>query len=234
MIQTAETVSAEAGITRGEMDAYALASHQRALAAGVRTKGHAVIFPVWTVEGEQIVEDVGPRPDTTLERLAMLKPVLLGGTVTAGNASGVSDGGAAVVVMNEAALGQSGAIPLARIVGSSCVGVDPARMGIGPVAAIRTLLAEHMLTLGDIAHWEINEAFAGQVLAVLRVLGLDPAAINPDGGAVALGHPLGASGARIVGDLARRLSLAGAGSRGVASLCVGGGMGMAVLLEGVA
>jgi acetyl-CoA acetyltransferase len=107
-------------------------------------------------------------------------------------------------------------------------------MGIGPVVAVRALLAEHKLAPGDITHWEINEAFAGQVLAVLRALGLDPAAINPDGGAVALGHPLGASGARIVGDLARRLAQAGPGSRGVASLCVGGGMGMAVLLEGAA
>jgi acetyl-CoA acetyltransferase family protein len=234
MIQTAETVSAEAGVSRAEMDSYALASHQRAIAAQGRATGRAEIVPVWTVEGERVAEDVGPRPDTSLERLSMLKPVLLGGTVTAGNASGISDGGAAVVVMNEAALGQSGAFPLARVVGSSCVGVDPARMGIGPVVAVRALLAEHKLAPGDITHWEINEAFAGQVLAVLRALGLDPAAINPDGGAVALGHPLGASGARIVGDLARRLAQAGPGSRGVASLCVGGGMGMAVLLEGAA
>jgi acetyl-CoA acetyltransferase family protein len=154
--------------------------------------------------------------------------------VTAGNASQISDGAAAVVVMNDAAIAKSGARPLARIVGASCVGVDPRRMGIGPVTAVRELLAEHELALGDIADWEINEAFAGQVLAVLRGLGLDPSAINPHGGALALGHPLGASGARIVGDLARRLADGGSGRRGVASLCIGGGMGMAVLLEGVA
>jgi acetyl-CoA C-acetyltransferase len=156
------------------------------------------------------------------------------GTVTAGNASQISDGAAAVVVMNDAAIAQSGARPLARVIGASCVGVDPARMGLGPVVAIRSLLSRHGLALDDIDQWEVNEAFAGQVLAVLRALGLKPDAINPDGGAVALGHPLGASGARITGDLARRLANAGSGARGVASLCIGGGMGMAVLLEGVA
>jgi acetyl-CoA acetyltransferase family protein len=230
MIETAETVSGEAGVTRAEMDAFALSSHQRALASRARAK----IVPVETREGEVVREDMGPRADTSLEKLARLKPVLPAGTVTAGNASGIADGAAAVVVMNEQALAQSGARPLARIVGAACVGVDPARMGIGPVVAVRNLLAEHGLALGDIAHWEINEAFAGQVLAVLRGLGLDPHAVNPDGGAVALGHPLGASGARIVGDLARRLADAPAGTRGIASLCVGGGMGMAVLLEGSA
>jgi acetyl-CoA acetyltransferase family protein len=233
MIETAETVSAEAGVTRAEADAYALASHQRAVAARARNNGRSGLVSVRSGTGEIVTEDVGPRSDTSFERLAQLPPVRSGGIVTAGNASGISDGGAAVVVMNDAALAQSGARPLARIVGAACVGVDPARMGIGPVIAIRELLAEHKLSLGDIAHWEINEAFAGQVLAVLRGLGLEPSAINPDGGAVALGHPLGASGARIVGDLARRLTDDGRGARGVASLCVGGGMGMAMLLEGV-
>lgn len=234
MIETAETVSAEAGVTRAEMDSYALSSHQRAVAAQARKKSLDGIVSVRTHAGETVVEDVGPRADTSLERLARLAPVLNKGTVTAGNASGISDGAAAVVVMNDAALAKSGARPLARIVGASCVGVDPARMGIGPVTAIHELLAGHELALGDIAHWEINEAFAGQVLAVLRALGLEPSAINPHGGAVALGHPLGASGARIVGDLARRLAKHGGDARGIASLCIGGGMGMAVLLEGVA
>jgi acetyl-CoA C-acetyltransferase len=234
MIETAETVSAEAGVTRVEMDSYALSSHQRAVAAQARKNGQDDIVTVRLHTGETVVEDVGPRADTSLERLARLAPVLNEGTVTAGNASGISDGAAAVVVMNDAALAKSGARPLARIVGASCVGVDPARMGIGPVTAIHELLAGHELALGDIAHWEINEAFAGQVLAVLRALGLEPSAINPHGGAVALGHPLGASGARIVGDLARRLANGKHSARGVASLCVGGGMGMAVLLEGVA
>jgi acetyl-CoA acetyltransferase family protein len=234
MIETAETVSAEAGVTRMEADAFALASHERAVAARARNNGRGGLVTVQSSTGEIVAEDVGPRSDTSMERLAQLKPVRSGGIVTAGNASGISDGAAAVVVMNGAALAKSGARPLARFVGASCVGVDPARMGIGPVAAIHELLAGHDLALGDVADWEINEAFAGQVLAVLRALGLDPSAINPHGGAIALGHPLGASGARIVGDLARRLAEHGGGARGVASLCVGGGMGMAVLLEGVA
>jgi len=234
MIETAETVSAEAGVTRAEMDIYALSSHQRAIAAQAHKNGRDGMVAVCLRTGEMVAEDVGPRADTSLERLARLAPVLDKGTVTAGNASGISDGAAAVVVMNDAALVESGARPLARIVGASCVGVDPTRMGIGPVTAVRELLAEHKLGLGDIADWEINEAFAGQVLAVLRGLGLEPSAVNPHGGAVALGHPLGASGARLVGDLARRLAKDGRGGRGVASLCVGGGMGMAVLLEGIA
>jgi acetyl-CoA C-acetyltransferase len=233
MIETAETVSAEAGITRAEMDGYALLSHQRAIAAQARKNDRGIVT-VRSRTGVMVVEDVGPRADSSLDRLARLAPVLSEGTVTAGNASQISDGAAAVVVMNDAAIAESGARPLARIAGVTCIGVDPTRMGLGPVAAIHALLSEHGLALDDIDEWEINEAFAGQVLAVLRVLGLKPDAINPDGGAVALGHPLGASGARITGDLARRLANAGSGARGVASLCIGGGMGMAVLLEGVA
>jgi acetyl-CoA acetyltransferase family protein len=233
MIETAETVSAEAGITRAEMDSYALSSHRRAIAAQTRRNDRGIVT-VRSRSGEVVTEDVGPRADSSLEKLASLAPVLNQGTVTAGNASQISDGAAAVVVMNDAAIAQSGARPLARVIGASCVGVDPARMGLGPVVAIRSLLSRHGLALDDIDQWEVNEAFAGQVLAVLRALGLKPDAINPDGGAVALGHPLGASGARITGDLARRLANAGSGARGVASLCIGGGMGMAVLLEGVA
>jgi acetyl-CoA acetyltransferase family protein len=195
------------------------------------------IVPIKVKLGKEEVvfeEDEFPKPHTSMEKLQKLQTVYGSPTVTAGNASGISDGAAAVVVMNDAALVESGARPLARIVGASCVGVDPTRMGIGPVIAVRELLAEHKLGLGDIADWEINEAFAGQVLAVLRGLRLEPSAVNPHGGAVALGHPLGASGARLVGDLARRLAKDGRGGRGVASLCVGGGMGMAVLLEGIA
>jgi acetyl-CoA acetyltransferase family protein len=231
MIETAETVSAEAGVTRAEMDIYALSSHQRAIAAQAHKNGRDGMVAVCLRTGEMVAEDVGPRADTSLERLARLAPVLDKGTVTAGNASGISDGAAAVVVMNDAALVESGARPLARIVGASCVGVDPTRMGIGPVIAVRELLAEHKLGLGDIADWEINEAFAGQVLAVLRGLGLEPSAVNPHGGAVALGHPLGASGARIVGDLARRLAHGKRGARGVASLCIGGGEATAMAIE---
>jgi acetyl-CoA acetyltransferase family protein len=234
MIETAEIVSAEAGITREEMDSYALSSHRRAIAARARNNGSADIVAVRSPSGELVAEDVGPRTDSSPDKLARLAPVMPKGTVTAGNASQITDGAAAVVVMNDAALAESGARPLARIAGATCVGVDPSRMGLGPVFAIRALSAEHKLALADIDDWEINEAFAGQVLAVLRALGLSPDAVNPDGGAVALGHPLGASGARITGDLARRLAKAGPGARGIASLCIGGGMGMAVLLESAA
>lgn len=231
MIETAETVSKEAGIGRAEMDGFALASHQRALAAPTQNGQRAEIVPVRAGGAEPVLQDVGPRADTTFERLQRLAPVFPGGMVTAGNASGISDGGAAVVVMNDAALKASGTRPLARIVSGACAGVEPQRMGLGPVPAIKMLLGGSGLTLNDITHWEINEAFAGQVLAVAKGLTLDPRSINPHGGAIALGHPLGASGARLAGDLACRVAASGPGSRGIAALCVGGGMGMAVLLE---
>ena len=235
MIETAELVAAEAAIPRAEMDAFAVASHQKATAALREGRFRAELIPVATLDeagrSTPVTSDHGPREDTSLPKLAALHPVVSGGTVTAGNASGLADGAAAVVVMNEAALVHSHRRPLARIVDTVCVGVDPARMGIGPVLAIRRLLGLHALSTAQVDLWEINEAFAGQVLAVVAQLGLDADQINSDGGAIALGHPLGASGARIIGHLAHTLAVNPNARYGVAALCVGGGMGMAMLLE---
>ncbi|HSH43919.1 MAG TPA: acetyl-CoA C-acyltransferase, partial [Arenicellales bacterium] len=153
------------------------------------------------------------------------------GSVTAGNASGLADGAALVVVMNEAALNECGAAPLARIAGVARVGVDPRRMGLGPVPAVRQLLDKNGLSPSHIGYWEINEAFAGQVLAVSDALEIPESQLNVDGGAIAVGHPLGASGARILGRLSRTLTGRPGRDHGVAALCVGGGMGMAMLIE---
>lgn len=238
MIATAETIAREAGIDREAIDRYSLQSHARAIEAaeGGRLGREIVALSVPAPRaGEAVVAaDNGPRADTTAGKLAALPAIVPGGTVTAGNASGIADGAACVAVMNESAVREAGVQPLARIVGVSCVGVDPLRMGLGPVYAIRTLLDESGAQVSRVAHWEINEAFAGQVLACARHLELDPHRINPDGGAIALGHPLGASGARIAGHLAHSLAQTGkSGALGVAALCVGGGMGMAMLLEAV-
>lgn len=238
MIETAELVSNEQGIARDQMDAYAARSHERAIRATQDGVFAREIIPVAAPDERgrtvSVEQDHGPRADTSAAKLAALRPVLAGGTVTAGNASGISDGAAALVVMDADALAASGGAPLARIVDVLCVGVAPARMGIGPAPAVSALLARNGVERPAIAHWEINEAFAGQVLAVAAVLGLDPHAINAEGGAVALGHPLGASGARIVGHLAHKLAMSPAPALGVAALCIGGGMGMAMLLESVA
>lgn len=238
MIDTAETLAAESGVERGDADAFSLRSHERALGAGADGTFSDEIEPVEVPcprgGTDSVDTDHGPRADTSLDRLAALRPIRgEAAQITAGNASGVSDGAAMTVVMNEAAAHESGVTPLARVCGSACVGVDPTRMGRGPVVAVRALLDEHRIDLDQIAEWEINEAFAGQVLACTDELGLDAQAINPDGGAIALGHPLGASGARITGHLARRLAGRPSGTHGVAALCVGGGMGMAILLETV-
>jgi acetyl-CoA C-acetyltransferase len=235
MIETAELVAAEAAIPRAEMDAFAVASHQKATAGLREGRFRAELIPVATLDeagrSAHVTTDLGPREDTSLAKLEALRPVVSGGTVTAGNASGLADGAAAVVVMNEAALVHSGCRPLARIVDTVCVGVDPARMGMGPVPAIQRLLGLHALSTTQVDLWEINEAFACQVLAVVKVLGVNPAQINDDGGAIALGHPLGATGARIIGHLAHTLAVNPNARYGVAALCVGGGMGMAMLLE---
>ena len=235
MIDTAETVSAEAGISREDMDHFALSSHRKALAAMSEGRFAREIVPIRIcgARGQEISmdEDVGPRADTDLEKLSRLAPVVAGGCVSAGNASGIADGAAAVVVMNEAAVKYASLAPLARICSTACVGVDPLRMGLGPVPAVQLLLKQEGVPLSSIGWWEINEAFAGQVLAVARALNLAPEQINADGGAIALGHPLGASGARIAGHLAHCLVSQLSGSKGIAALCVGGGMGMAVLME---
>lgn len=235
MIETAETVSAEAGITRREMDEFALFSHQKAVAAARNghLKAELVSVEVNGARGDTLViaDDVGPRQDTDLGKLSKLKPVMPNGNVTAGNASGIADGAAVVVVMNEAAVKVAGARPLARICAAACVGTDPLRMGLGPVPAVNQLLAQQNISIAAIDLWEINEAFAGQVLAVARTLDIPTAQINPDGGAISLGHPLGASGARLAAHLSHCLADRVSGTKGIATLCVGGGMGMAMLME---
>ena len=232
--ETAENLARELGISRADQDAYALRSQARTAAAGALLAEE--LMPVAVRAGREtriIDEDEHPRPDTTLEQLARLKP-LLGpeGTVTAGNASGLNDGACALLLASEAALHKYGLSPLARLGGLASAGVPPRTMGIGPVPAIHKLLAREGRTLDDFDHIEINEAFAAQVLACLRGLGLPDEAphVNPHGGAIALGHPLGASGARLCLHVALNLHRGGA-NRALVSLCVGVGQGLALSLE---
>jgi 3-oxoadipyl-CoA thiolase len=232
MGETAENLAERYGISREEQDAYALESHRRAVAAQDAGAFAAEIVPVPTPEGE-VTTDEAPRRDTSLERLARLKPAFrAGGTVTAGNSSGINDGAAAVVVMSERAVARTGARPLARIVASGVAGVDPAVMGIGPVGATTQALKRAGWHLEDVDLVELNEAFAAQTLAVLRDLPLDRERVNVHGGAIALGHPLGASGARILTTLLYAMQRRGA-RRGLATMCIGVGQGIAVLVESV-
>ena len=236
MTQTAENLAREHGIARADQDAYALRSQQRA--AHARQQGWFAdeIVPVSVGQGKEAFEfgcDEHPRADTSLEPLAALKPLLGAGTsITAGNASGLNDGAAAVLLASPAALERHGLKPLAQIVGMASAGVAPRLMGIGPVPAIRKLLARTGLDLADFDRIEINEAFAAQVLACTRVLGLadDAAHVNGNGGAIALGHPLGASGARLAMTAAYALRRHGQ-RRALISLCVGVGQGVALALE---
>lgn len=237
MPETAENVAAEHGVSREDQDAFALRSQQRAAAA--QTSGFLAgeITPVEIPgkAGPTIVDrDEHPR-ETTIEALAKLKPVVReGGTVTAGNASGVNDGAVALVIASEDAVKRHGLTPRARITGYATAGVPPRVMGVGPVPAVRKLLAKTGLAIGDFDTVELNEAFAAQGLAVLRQLGLpdDGAHVNPNGGAIALGHPLGASGARLVLTALRQLEATG-GRRGLATLCIGVGQGAALAFERV-
>ncbi|MET9242679.1 thiolase family protein [Nonomuraea sp. NPDC003709] len=218
----AELIADRHGIARAEQDAYALASHQKAAKASFERE----IVPIGGLtRDESIREDTGP------DQLARLKPVFRkdGGTVTAGNSSPLNDGAAALLLTDEAGL--RGREPLARIVAGAASALEPRYFGLGPVEASRRALARAGKGFGDLASAELNEAFAAQVLGCLAELpDLDPAIVNPDGGAIALGHPLGASGARITGTLAHRLAAAGSGT-GLASLCIGVGQGLAVVLE---
>jgi 3-oxoadipyl-CoA thiolase len=237
MPETAENVAADHGISREDQDAFALRSQQRAAAAQASGFLAGEITPVEIPgkAGPTLVErDEHPR-ETTLEALAKLKPVVReGGTVTAGNASGVNDGAVALIVASEDAVKRHGLTPRARITGYATAGVPPRVMGIGPVPAVRKLLAKTGLSIGDFDTVELNEAFAAQGLAVLRQLGLpdDGAHVNPNGGAIALGHPLGASGARLVLTALRQLEVTG-GKRGLATLCIGVGQGAALAFERV-
>ncbi|HEY7574263.1 MAG TPA: thiolase family protein [Thermoanaerobaculia bacterium] len=235
MGETAENLVRELSIPRAEQDAYAAESQRRAGAAWESGKFADEIVPV-EVEGRKgttvVEKDEHPRPDTTVASLASLPPVFdpKAGTVHAGNSSGITDGAAALILASEAAVARSGATPLARVAAWTSAGVDPARMGIGPVPAMEALLGKTGLSAADIDLIELNEAFAAQVLACARLFPFDLSRVNVNGGAIALGHPIGATGARITTTLLHEMRRSGA-RRGVATLCVSGGMGMAVLFE---
>jgi acetyl-CoA C-acetyltransferase len=235
MGETAENLVREFGILRAEQDAFAAESQRRAAEAMASGRFDEEIAPVTVAgrKGSNLVErDEHARPDTTAESLAKLPPVFdpESGTVHAGNSSGITDGAAALVLASEKEVHRAGVDPLGRVVAWTSAGVEPERMGIGPVPALRSLLAKEKLALSDIDLIELNEAFAAQVIACARELPFDPARVNVNGGAIALGHPIGATGARIATTLVHEMRRRGA-KRGVATLCVSGGMGMAVLFE---
>ncbi|MFG3093384.1 thiolase family protein [Streptomyces sp. NPDC048202] len=231
MGETAEEVARRYGISRERQDEFALRSHQ--LAATARKNGHfdAELLPVESPDGITVDRDECVREDTSLEKLARLKPVFRGdGTVTAGNASPMNDGAAGLLLVSEDALEELGLESLGRYVAGASAGVHPDVMGIGPVPATRKALARVGWSVDDLQEAEFNEAFAAQALASVDQLGIDPGLVNPTGGAIALGHPLGCSGARILTTLLHRMRRTGAG-RGLATMCVGVGQGSAVLVE---
>jgi acetyl-CoA C-acetyltransferase len=226
MGETGENVAERYGVTREEQDAFALQSHRRWAAAQEAGRFIDELVPLGEVE-----RDEHPRPDTSLEKLAALEPAFReGGTITAGNASGINDGAAALVLASEEKARELGVEPLGRFVASAVAGVDPRYMGIGPVPAVRKLLARAGIDAADLDLVELNEAFASQSLQVIRELGLDPERVNVNGGAIALGHPLGMSGARLVVSLLHELRRRG-GRYGLATLCVGVGQGQAAIFE---
>jgi 3-oxoadipyl-CoA thiolase len=232
MGETAEEVAMLDGVSRADCDAFALRSHQRALAATKNGSFAAEIEPVPTDAGP-VTLDEGPRADTSLERLSRLRPAFRAdGIVTAGNSSSLNDGASAIVVASERAVERLGLSPRARVVASASAGVPPHLMGLGPVPATEKVLDRAGWTRADLDAVELNEAFAAQALACQRRLDLDPQIVNADGGAIALGHPLGSSGCRILVTLLGRLERAGA-RRGLATLCVGVGQGVAMLVERV-
>ena len=226
MGETGENVAERYGVTREEQDAFALQSQQRWAAADAEGRFADELVPVGDV-----VRDEHPRPETSAEKLATLKPAFReGGTVTAGNSSGINDGAAALVIASEEKAQELGVEPLGAFVGSAVAGVDPRVMGIGPVPAVRRLLERAGMDVHEIDLVELNEAFASQSLVVIRELGLDPERVNVNGGAIALGHPLGMSGARLVVSLLHELGRRG-GRYGLATLCVGVGQGQAALFS---
>jgi acetyl-CoA C-acetyltransferase len=231
MGQTAENVVLAEGVTREEMDEWGARSQQRAVAAQERGFFDREITPVTLADGTVVSKDDGPRPGTTVEKLAELKPVFRpDGKVTAGNACPLNDGAAAVIVMSDTKAEQLGLSPLARIVSSGVTGLNPEIMGMGPVEACRQALGRAGLSIDDIDQVEINEAFAAQVLPSAKHLGIDLEKLNPNGGAIALGHPFGMTGARIMTTLLNGLEDSG-GRYGLESMCVGGGQGMAMVVE---
>jgi 3-oxoadipyl-CoA thiolase len=226
MGETGENVAGQFGVSREEQDAFALESQRRHAAAVEAGRFDDELVPVGDV-----VRDEHPRPDTTLEKLAALRPAFRDdGTVTAGNSSGINDGAAALVVASAEKAAALGVEPLGRFVASAVAGVDPRIMGIGPIPAVRKLLARAGVEAGELDLVELNEAFASQSLEVIRDLGLDPEKVNVNGGAIAIGHPLGMSGARLVVTLLHELHRRG-GHYGLATLCVGVGQGQAALFE---
>ncbi len=228
---TAENVAHRFEISRADQDAFALRSHQRAVAAQRAGNFDAEIVAVTTADGTSFAADEGPRGDTTLEALGALKPVFhIKGSVTAGNSSPINDGAAAAVLMSERRAKELGLRPRARFVGFATGGVAPEVMGIGPIVAIPKLLAQTGIKLADVDVIELNEAFAAQALAVVRKLGLDETKVNPQGGAIALGHPLGCTGAKLVATALAHLERTG-GRYAIISMCIGGGMGAAGLIE---
>jgi len=226
MGETGENVAERYGVSREDQDAFALESHRRWAAAFEAGRFADELVPVGDVD-----RDEHPRPDTSLEKLAALRPAFrAGGTVTAGNSSGINDGAAALVIASEERARELGIEPLGAFVGSAVAGVDPRVMGIGPVPAVRKLLARTRVGVEEIDLVELNEAFASQSLVVIRELGLDPERVNVNGGAIAVGHPLGMSGARLAVSLVHELRRRG-GRYGLATLCVGVGQGQAALFE---
>ena len=231
MGQTAENVAELEGVSRADMDAYACRSQQRAVAAQQDGFLAREITPVSLPDGRVVDADDGPRPGTTMEKLASLPPVFRpDGRVTAGNACPLNDGAAAVVVMSDVCAAALGVPPLARIVSSAVTALDPEIMGLGPVAASQAALARAGMTIADVDLVEINEAFAAQVIPSARRLGVDEDRLNAHGGAIALGHPFGMTGARIMTTLLNGLTARDA-TIGLETMCVGGGQGMAMVVE---
>ncbi len=230
MGNTAELVAAKYGISRADQDQFGYDSQQKAAKAMANGAFAAEIVAVDTPEGKLATDEL-PRPETTLEGLAKLKPAFQAtGSVTAGTASPLTDGASACILMSEDKAKELGLPILGYFRGFQVAGVAPEIMGIGPIAAVPKLLAKAGLTLADIDHFELNEAFAAQSLAVIRTLGIDPAKVNPHGGAIALGHPLGATGSKLTATLLHSLQRSG-GRYGIVTMCVGGGMGAAGLFE---
>jgi 3-oxoadipyl-CoA thiolase len=235
MGETAENVAERYGVTREDQDAFALRSNQRAIAAIDSGRLREEIVPVETPGGKAgtvtVEVDEQPRRDTTLEKLAQLKPVFRkDGSVTAGNSSGINDGAAALVLASRTAAEQAGLRPRARILSCAVAGVDPAYMGLGPIPATRKALQRAGLRVDDLDLVELNEAFAAQSLPCMRELGLDPERVNVNGGAIAIGHPLGCSGARLMTTLLHELERRN-GRYGLATMCIGVGQGIATIIE---
>jgi 3-oxoadipyl-CoA thiolase len=235
--ETAECVADQWTVSRERQDAFALESQRRAVAAieAGRFDGQLVPVPVTGRKGAVTIvdRDEHPRPDSSADALAALRPAFRsGGTVTAGNSSGINDGAAALLLVEADRARALGLVPLARVVATAVAGVHPDVMGMGPVPAVRKVLARAGLGAGDLDVVEINEAFASQSVACMDELGLDPARVNPNGGAIALGHPLGASGARLVTMLVHELARTG-GRYGLATMCIGVGQGIATIVERV-